>query len=148
MARERRVATVLAKELALAEAEDSNRGSEFEESDDELNAVELTPEDLYEDTAPLDDEEYEDVAKEEEVAEKAIAKGPSVYVIYKGMKNGDRSPVAITVTVPYGGTKATDPTALITQGETYVLRPGIPVGVSSREARWLQSHPVYNIEKS
>lgn len=144
-----RVSTTIAKELLEAELEDSNRGTEFEESDDELDAVELTPEDLYEDTAPIDgDEEYEKVDETIKVAETAIAKTGVVYVIYRGLKSGARSPVAITVTVPPDRANAADPKVVITEGETYQMRPGVPVAVTAREAKWLCSHPAYYIEKS
>lgn len=149
MTRARRVGMTVAKELQAAELEDSNRGVEFEESDDELEAIELTPEDLYEDTAPIDDdEEYASTQEDVKVAETAIAKGSVTYVIYRGLKSGARSPVAVTLTVPFDGTKANDPRALITEGSTYVLRPGAPVAVTAKEAKWLCSHPVYYIEKS
>lgn len=144
----RRVRTVVAEELLRAELEDENRGTEFEESDDELDAVELTPEDLYEDNAPDEsEEEQETTSGIAEVAEKAIAKSGGVYVIYRGMRDGSRSPVAITVTVPNDRTKPDDGSAIITQGETYVMRPDKPLQVTQKEARWLCSHPVYEIEK-
>jgi hypothetical protein len=149
MTRARRVGTTVAKELLAAELEDSNRGAEFEESDDELDAIELTPEDLYEDTAPIDDdEEYGNVDEAVKVAETAIAKSGVVYVIYRGLKSGARSPVAITVTVPSDRTKADDPKTVITEGETYQMRPGVPVAVTAKEAKWLCNHPAYYIEKS
>ena len=148
MTRINRVNTTVAQELLDAEADDNNREYEFEESDDELDAIELTPEDLYEDIDPMDDEEYENTVETGEVAEKAIAKSELVYVIYRGLKSGERAIVPITVIIPYGPTKTNDPKALITQGETYVLRPGMPVGVTAKEAKWLCSHPAFYIEKS
>lgn len=148
MTRINRVNTTVAQELLDAEADDNNREYEFEESDDELDAIELTPEDLYEDIDPMDDEEYENTVETGEVAEKAIAKSELVYVIYRGLKSGERAVTPITVIVPYGPTKANDQKALITQGETYVLRPGMPVGVTAKEAKWLCSHPAFYIEKS
>lgn len=141
-----RVSTTIAKELLEAELEDSNRGTEFEESDDELDAIELTPEDLYEDTAPPDDEEeYGNVTETVKVAETAIAKGDVVYVIYRGLRSGGRSPVSVTITVPFD---YADASTLITKGETYQMRPGVPVAVAPKEAKWLCKHPAYVIEKS
>jgi hypothetical protein len=157
MTRGRRVATPKAEELIAAVDGSVNSGLEFEESDDELEAIELTPEDLYEDNAPLAEEEevvigpvevIEKPKKVEKVAEKAIAKPGTVYVTYKGLKTPGRPPVAITLIVPEDGTDPEDPRASISKGETFVLRPGVPARATEEEANWMVRHPVYLIEKS
>jgi hypothetical protein len=154
MTRGRRAATPKAEELVAAVDDSVNSGLEFEESDDELDAVELSPEDLYEDSAPLPPEEevvsepvevVEKPKKVEKVAEKAIAKPGNVYVTYKGLKVPGRPPVAITVIVPEEGA---DPEVLISRGETFVLKPGVPARATDAEADWLVRHPIYLIEKS
>lgn len=125
---------------------------EVEETEEnELDAIELTPEDLYEDTAAVDEDENDvtDAEEDAEVAESAIEVSDEPSVTYKGLRTGGRSPVAITVIVAEDGTQADDPDALIESGETYVLKLDRVTRVLTYEhVEWLAKHPAYLIEKA
>lgn len=154
MPRGRRTSTVTAEEPvpAVDEVDAASTGREFEESDDELDAVMLDPNDLYEDTAPPSEEDIEPISEvdkaDEEVAESAIEDSDLIYVTYRGLRSTGRAPGTITVNVPDDGTEPDDKTAIITTGETFTLRPGVPVRATEEQADWLSRHPHYQIEKS
>jgi hypothetical protein len=94
---------------------------------------------------PIEVEDLDEVENVVEAAPPPAKQTSGVEITFKGLKVDGRAPAFVTLIVPDDGTAPDDPTASISDGQTFTFAIGKPARVPAEAAAWLARHPVFDI---